>query len=269
MRGLLVLLFFCFYFLSLASGSAVGGRDRRRNQTNFQNDLSSGEQQPDRRPTSTSLEPATASAPEDSTASLASSAPTLHSPPVRHLYPATPAPTSAFTPDGRRHRPDHQTHRSQRRHNASSTVVTAKDTAPVYRLGAVFEPEYFKLLSNVFFQSIQEKDRLSDGSYRLEGLAIETPALNVSALKGACETFKSVSVTVGLTAGGTQSIYSAGTLASLSGVPLIARSIKGYRDDTLKVSHRSLLYLKIFRAFGPVNSCTSIRYTYMERNRNI
>lgn len=254
MRGLLDFLFFCLYSLSLTSGSAVGGREGRRNQTDFQDDLSSAAAgQPLGR------RPATAIATEDSIMSFASSVPPLLSPLTRQP-PTAPGPMSTPTSNGHRHRLEHEILRSQRRHNASNFIDTAKNTTPVYRLGAVFEPEYFKVLSNVFFQSIQEKDRLSDGSYRLEGLAIETPALNVSALKGACDTFKSVSVTVGLTAGGMQSIYSAGTLASLSGVPLIARSIKGYRDDTLKVSRRSRVLF---------NNSTSIRYTSMKLYRNL
>lgn len=240
MRGLLVFLFFCLYCLSLASGSAVGGR-KGRNQTAYYDNLLSGGQPPVRRSTNASRTPVAAIGPEDSTVSFASSVPPLLSSSRRQPI----ASTSTATSEGRRQRPNHQILKSQRRHNVSSFVDAVKNTTPVYRLGAVFEPEYFKVLSNVFFQSIQEKDRLSNGSYRLEGLAIETPTLNVSALKGACDTFKSVSVTVGLTAGGMQSIYSAGTLASLSGVPLIARSIRGYRDDTLKVSRRLQVLFKI------------------------
>lgn len=59
--------------------------------------------------------------------------------------------------------------------------------------------------------------------------------LTLSSLKGTCETLQRENVSVGLAVGVTQSIYASGTLASLAGVSLIARTIKGYRDDTLKV----------------------------------
>lgn len=119
---------------------------------------------------------------------------------------------------------------------ASSTASVPRNYSPVYRLGAVIEPEHFKSLSSVFFQSLQEQNRLLGGLFRLEGVAIETPVLSFSSLKGTCETLQRENVSVGLAVGVTQSIYASGTLASMAGVSLIARTIKGYRDDTLKVS---------------------------------
>ncbi|XP_045593274.2 uncharacterized protein [Procambarus clarkii] len=260
-RLLLALLFSAFILLSYTSASVVGGRGGGRSRPGGHQDESEGSEaeaplgaklsqistDESRLPTSmfqslhsnahlgdsSSLVPSSASVPDTSS--------------TRRLFPTAKKETSTATsssitsPFAKETRPSEDVHQTPTKPNvqtpfdtAAAAAAAAKNTTPVYRLGAVFEPEHIQSLSSVFFQSLQEQNRLISGSYRLEGVAIETPALTVNALKGACETLKFESVSVGVAVGVTQSIYASGTLASLAGVPLIARSIKGYRDDTLK-----------------------------------
>ncbi|XP_068247410.1 POU domain, class 4, transcription factor 2-like [Palaemon carinicauda] len=119
--------------------------------------------------------------------------------------------------------------------NAANTSTKSHHHTPVYKLGAVFEPDHIQSLSSVFFQLLQEQNHLNGGVCRFEGVVVETPELKLGALKGACETLKSEGVSAGLAVGMTQSIYASGALASLAGVPLVVRSVKGYGDETLEV----------------------------------
>ncbi|XP_064118595.1 glutamate receptor ionotropic, NMDA 3A-like [Macrobrachium nipponense] len=117
---------------------------------------------------------------------------------------------------------------------ATNTSTTKPPHTPVYKLGAVFEPDHIQSLSSVFFQLLQEQNHLNGAVSRFEGVVVETPELKLGALKGACETLKSEGVSAGLAVGMTQSIYASGALASLAGVPLVVRSVKGYGDETLE-----------------------------------
>ncbi|XP_071516324.1 glutamate receptor ionotropic, NMDA 3A-like [Panulirus ornatus] len=163
-----------------------------------------------------------------------------HFPTPRKDTSSTTSTHRIFPPTYETRPPSEDAHQAPSRENhqpppfVTTAAAAPKNATPVYRLGAVFEPDHIQILSNVFFQSLKEQNRLIGGVYRLEGVVIETPALTGNALQGACETLKFEKVGVGLAVGVTQSIYASGTLASLAGVPLIARSLHGYRDDTLK-----------------------------------
>ncbi|XP_042218326.1 cell wall protein DAN4-like [Homarus americanus] len=274
MRRLLVLLFPTFILLSYTAASVVGGRSGggRSRPDDLQDDGSQRTQtatthlgarlphqtsslptiKPPRPPHKTSVVDLTSDFP-----TVASSVSTYANTTTRRLFfPTARKETSTTTPSissspANETRPSEDPHRTPGKPDVpeilpntttttSTTTTTTtvapppKTTTPVYRLGAVFEPEHIQSLSSIFFQSLQEQNRLIGGAYRLEGVAVETPALTLNALKGACETLKFEGVSVGVAVGVTQSIYASGTLASLAGVPLIARSVKGYVDETLK-----------------------------------
>ncbi|XP_069947292.1 uncharacterized protein [Cherax quadricarinatus] len=257
-RLLLAFLFSTFILLSYTAASVVGGRGGGRSRPGGHHDESQMSQS--EAPWGAKL----SEAPTDDTHLLTSMLQTSHkeihlddssSPAVpsatvpnasstRRLFPtarketSTAISSSSISSLTNETRPTENAHQTSAKPNVQmppdTAAVALKNSTPVYRLGAVFEPEHIQSLSSVFFQSLQEQNRLIGGAYRLEGVVIETPALTVNALKGACETLKLESVGVGVAVGVTQSIYASGTLASLAGVPLIARSIKGYRDETLK-----------------------------------
>lgn len=259
MRRLLVLLFSTFILLSTAAASAVGGKGGGRKHSEDHQDGSERSSAPSDRErrlaaqAAPSPNPGLATQPEASLKNSDSSglpttddsSATIHLntrlfQTVRKDVSTTISlPTiSSPTNDSLLQEDDQNT--LSKPHiptpPASSAASVHKNVMPVYRLGAVFEPEHIHSLSLVFFQSLQEQNRLLGGLFRLEGVAIETPVLTISSLKGTCETLQRENVSVGLAVGVTQSIYASGTLASLAGVSLIARTIKGYRDDTLKVS---------------------------------
>lgn len=260
MRRLLVLLFSTFILLSTAAASAVGGKGGGRKHSEDHQDGSERSTAPSERERRLAVaappspNPGLAAQPKVSLKNTdpsglpttdASSSATIHL--NTRLFqtvrkdvsttislPTTPSPTN----DTLLQEDDQST--LSKPHvptpPAPSTASAPRNFTPVYRLGAVFEPEHIQSLSSIFFQSLQEQNRLLGGLFRLEGVAIETPVLTLSSLKGTCETLQRENVSVGLAVGVTQSIYASGTLASLAGVSLIARTIKGYRDDTLKVS---------------------------------
>lgn len=258
MRRLLVLLFSTFILLSTAAASAVGGKGGGRKHSEDHQDGSKRSNAPPERerrlaaPASPSPNPGLATQPE---ASLRNTAPSGL--PTTDAFSATISLNTRLFQTVRKDvsttislptvsSPASNTLLQEDDHNtlskphvptppASSSASIPRNATPVYRLGAVFEPEHIQSLSSVFFQSLQEQNRLLGGLFRLEGVAIETPMLTLSSLKGTCETLQRENVSVGLAVGVTQSIYASGTLASLAGVSLIARTIKGYRDDTLKV----------------------------------
>lgn len=261
MRRLLVLLFSTFILLSTASAaSAVGGRGGgRKHLDDHQNGSHRSNTPPERERRSgahaaPSADTGLASPPHAAALKITeysglptvdSSSETIHLntrlfQTVRKEITTTISLPTVFSPasDALLQEDDHNT--LSKPHfptsPAASTASAPKNATPVYRLGAVFEPEHIQSLSSVFFQSLQEQNRLLGGLFRLEGVAIETPMLTLSSLKGTCETLQRENVSVGLAVGVTQSIYASGTLASLAGVSLIARTIRGYRDDTLKVS---------------------------------
>ena len=268
MRRLLVLLFSTFILLSTASAaSAVGGRGGgRRLPDDHQNGSQRSNTPPERerRPgTHAAPPPDTGLAPPSHAAlkifehsglptTVDSSSATIHHntrllQTVRKEITTTISLPTVFSPasDALLQEKVHNTLSKPHAATspATSTATAPKNTTPpVYRLGAVFEPEHIQSLSSVFFQSLQEQNRLLGGLFRLEGVAIETPMLTLTSLKGTCETLQRENVFVGLAVGVTQSIYASGSLASLAGVSLIARTIKGYRDDTLKVSDAHTQY---------------------------
>lgn len=271
MRRLLVLLFSTFILLSTAAASAVGGKGGGRKHSEDHQDGSERSKAPPERerrlasPASPPPNPGLATQPEatlkntdpsDLPTTDASSSATIHlntrlfqtvrkdvSTTISLPTVSSPASDTLLQEDDRNtlskpHVPTPP---------ASSTASAPRNVTPVYRLGAVFEPEHIQSLSSVFFQSLQEQNRLLGGLFRLEGVAIETPVLTLSSLKGTCETLQRENVSVGLAVGVTQSIYASGTLASLAGVSLIARTVKGYRDDTLKVSSSVIASRNIYR----------------------